>query len=329
MNDFPFAKAEALTLLGNMIRIRRLEEKSAEKYSEGKIRGFLHLYIGEEAIAVGAMHVLRPEDNVLTTYREHAHALMRGLTADRIMAEMYGKSLGCSRGRGGSMHLFDVEKRFYGGSAIVAAHIPLAVGMALGDKMRGRVAVTACFFGEGAMAEGAFHESMNLAALWKVPALFLCENNYYAMGTALERSEALTDLCAKARSYNVPAESVDGMDVASVVASVRGAADAVRKGAGPRFVELRTYRFRSHSMFDPELYRPKSEVEECKKRDPLELFALRMAEAGLLTEDERAQLTAAAEAEIEGSVAFAESAAWEPREDLARFLYAREEQPHG
>src|SRR5208282_6285755 len=200
----------ALELLRQMLRIRRLEEKCAELYSASKIHGFLHLYIGEEAVAVGAMRALRPEDAVVATYREHGHALLRGVSAGSIMAEMYGKQEGCSRGRGGSMHLFDVARRFYGGNAIVGGGLPLAVGLALADKLQGRSRVTACFFGEGAVAEGEFHESMNLAALWKLPVLFCCENNLYAMGTALKRSESEIDLCLKATSYEMPAWPVDG-----------------------------------------------------------------------------------------------------------------------
>jgi len=201
------------SLLKDMLRIRRFEEKCAELYGAGKIRGFLHLYIGEEAVAAGAMPAFGPEDAILATYREHGHALVRGIPAAAVMAEMYGKVEGCSRGRGGSMHIFDARTRFYGGSAIVGGGLPLAVGFALADKLMRRPLVTACFFGEGAVAEGEFHESLNLASLWKVPALFLCENNLYAMGTALERSEADTDLCEKARSYRMAARSVDGMDV--------------------------------------------------------------------------------------------------------------------
>ncbi len=317
-------REEEHRLLGDMLRIRRFEEKCAEKYTEGKIRGFLHLYIGEEAIAAGAHAALEEGDNVLTTYREHGHALLRGVPADRIMAEMYGKYEGCSRGRGGSMHLFDVSKRFYGGNAIVAGHLPIAVGLALADRMKNRAQLTACFFGEGAMAEGAFHESMNLAALWKLPVLFLCENNYYAMGTALARSESQLDLCAKARSYNVPAESVDGMDVTAVAEAVHYAGGRVRSGEGPMFLEFRTYRFRAHSMFDAELYRDKGEVKEAKKRDPIQLFSERLRAAGRLTDEEYAKLDTQANEEVEAAVAFAERGTWEPVEDLTRDVYCRE-----
>ena len=218
--------------LHDMIRIRRFEEKCAELYSAGKIRGFLHLYIGEEAIAAGAVPELDARDAILGTYREHGHALVRGVPAGAIMAEMFGKQEGCSRGRGGSMHLFDASRRFFGGNAIVGGALPVATGFALADRLRGSDAVTACFFGEGAMAEGEFHEAANLAALWQLPVLFLCENNYYAMGTALKRSESQNDLCAKARSYRMEAVSVDGMDVAAVAAATRDAVARVRAGGG-------------------------------------------------------------------------------------------------
>ena len=314
---------EARRLLAQMIRIRRFEEKCAELYSAGKIRGFLHLYIGEEAIAAGAMPALRDTDNVLATYREHGHALVRGIPAGAIMAEMYGKREGCSGGRGGSMHLFDAQRRFFGGNAIVGGALPVAVGFGLADHLRGADVVTACFFGEGAMAEGEFHESANLAALWGLPVLFLCENNLYAMGTALARSEADTDLCAKARSYRLHAVSVDGMDVVAVRDATRDAVAHARAGKGPVFVEYRTYRFRAHSMFDPELYRDKAEVERWKTRCPIEGFERRAREAGLIGDGERATIEADVAAEIDDAVAFAEAGTWEPIETLTRDVYAR------
>jgi pyruvate dehydrogenase E1 component alpha subunit len=310
-----------VSLLRDMLRIRRFEEKCAELYSAGKIRGFLHLYIGEEAVAAGAMRALAPADAVLATYREHGHALMRGIPAGPIMAEMYGKYEGCSRGRGGSMHIFDAATRFYGGNAIVAGGLPLAVGFALADKLARRSLVTACFFGEGAVAEGEFHESLNLASLWKVPALFLCENNLYAMGTALERSEADTDLCEKARSYKVKAQSVDGMDVAAVMEATLQAVAEVRAGGGPQFLEYRTYRFRAHSMFDAELYRGKAEVEQWKPRCPILTFTHRLKAEGLIDEPALAALEAEVAVEIAGAVAFAEAGSWEPVENLARDVY--------
>jgi len=311
----------ARKLLRDMVRIRRFEEKSAELYSAGKIRGFLHLYIGEEAIATGVMQALLPADAVFATYREHGHALVRGVAAGAIMAEMYGKVEGCSRGRGGSMHLFDAATRFYGGNAIVAGGLPLAVGYALAQKLRHEDALTACFFGEGAVAEGEFHESMNLAELWKVPALFLCENNLYAMGTALERSEADTNLVEKAASYHVPGKSVDGMDVIAVMEAAQEAARFVREGGGPYFLELRTYRFRAHSMFDAELYRKKAEVESWKQHCPIAGFVKRGSAEGWLAAGDLQAIETEAAREVDAAVAFAEAGTWEPVELLTRDVY--------
>ena len=305
-------------LLRSMLLIRRFEERCAELYGTQKIRGFLHLYVGEEANAVGVMAALTPDDAVVATYREHGHALARGLPATAVMAEMYGKASGSSRGRGGSMHVFDAAHRFYGGNAIVGGGLPLAAGLALADKMQGFNRVTCCFFGEGAAAEGEFHESMNLAALWKLPVLFVCENNGYAMGTALARSESETDFTRHAESYRVPVEAVDGMDVVAVEVAARRAADAIRAGEGPQFLENRTYRFRAHSMFDPELYRDKAEVEAWKARCPIKRFQAWLTGTGLLHESEIAALEADAVAEVEDAVAFAEAAPWEPESDLLR-----------
>jgi pyruvate dehydrogenase E1 component alpha subunit len=304
-------KPACLSLLTDMLRIRRLEEKSAELYGAGKIRGFLHLYVGEEAVAVGALHALSPEDNVIATYREHGHALVRGVPMNVIMAEMFGKQDGCCHGRGGSMHLFDRARRFFGGNAIVGGGLPLAVGLALADSMQGERRISACFFGEGAIAEGAFHEAMNLAALWHLPVLFLCENNFYAMGTALARSESQTDLCIKAASYNVPASRADGMDVIAVLEAVASAAEQVRAGKGPRFVELQTYRFRAHSMFDPDLYRDKAEIEEWKKRGPIHTFSGRLKEEGNLSEAEFLAIDARIGQEVQAAVEFADASPWE------------------
>jgi pyruvate dehydrogenase E1 component alpha subunit len=309
---------ERIDWLRQMIRIRRFEEKCAELYSAQKIRGFLHLYIGEEAVATGVISSARPEDRIVATYREHGHALVRGLSARSIMAEMYGKVTGCSRGRGGSMHIFDSAANFYGGNAIVGGGLPMAVGLALADKMQGKKAVTLCFFGEGAMAEGEFHESMNLAELWRLPVLFCCENNRYAMGTALDRSESQTDLTAKALSYKIPSEKVDGMDVDAVTQAAMKHLHAVRETGEPHFLELQTYRFRAHSMFDPELYRDKAEVREWEKRDPVVLFSQKLLQEGLLTDSKIAELERLIAAEIADAVDYAEQSAWEQEEDLLK-----------
>jgi pyruvate dehydrogenase E1 component alpha subunit len=309
-------------LLLEMLRIRRFEEKCAELYGLGKIRGFLHLYIGEEAVAVGAMQALTADDAIVSTYREHGHALARGVPAGAVMAEMYGKANGCSRGRGGSMHLFDASRRFYGGNAIVGGGLPIAVGLALADKMQKQPRATACIFGDGAVAEGEFHESMNLAALWKLPVLFLCENNLYAMGTSLERHQSQTDLHLKATGYGVPAASVDGMDIVAVEAATRSALDAIRSAGGPYLLEARTYRFRAHSMYDAELYRSKDEVERWKKRDPINLFSGRLRELGVLTDENLAALEVQVTAEVADAIGFAEAGAWEPIEDLTKDVYS-------
>jgi len=318
------SREHLLGLLAEMVRIRRFEEKCAELYQQEKIRGFLHLYIGEEAIAVGSMQALTPADAVVATYREHGHALARGVPMDAVMAEMYGKAEGCSRGRGGSMHLFDAATRFYGGNAIVGGGLPLAVGLALAEKMQQRAGIAACFFGEGAVAEGEFHESLNLAELWRLPVLFVCENNLYAMGTRLERSESQPDIHIKAQSYNVPAEVVDGMDVVAVEAAAQRVCAAIRAGGGPALLECRTYRFRAHSMFDPQLYRERAEVEEWSHRDPIDRLAAWMRETGVLHDSDLAAIEAQVATEIEQSVAFAECGHWEPVAELSRDVYAAE-----
>jgi pyruvate dehydrogenase E1 component alpha subunit len=317
----------ALALLRDMVRIRRLEERAGELYGESRIRGFLHLYIGEEAVAVGVLHALAADDAVVATYREHGHALIKGVSMRAIMAEMFGRQEGCSRGRGGSMHLFDARTRFFGGNAIVAGGLPLTVGLALAEHMQGTTRLCACFFGEGAMAEGAFHESINLAALWRLPVLLCCENNLYAMGTALERSQSQTDLCAKASAYKVQARSVDGMDVFAVHEAARHAVEHIRAGQGPFFLEFRTYRFRPHSMFDPQLYRSREEIEQWKTRGPLHTCSTRLKTEGLLDEPGFLAILAQVDAEVEDAIAFAEKGTWEPIEDLSRDVYTPEPPP--
>jgi len=322
IHPVPYERDVALMFVRQMLRIRRFEEACADLYGQGQIRGFLHLYIGEEAVATGVIAALRPDDAIVATYREHGHALVRGIPARVIMAEMYGKATGCCRGRGGSMHLFDAATRFYGGNAIVGGGLPLAAGLALADRMQQRARVTACFFGEGAVAEGAFHETMNLAALWRLPVLFCCENNRYAMGTALERSESQTDLCAKAASYRVPTRRVDGMDVVAVDQAARAAVEEVRTTQAPVFLEFETYRYRAHSMFDPDLYRPKAEIEQWKQRGPLHTFTERLKAQGLLSEAEFLALDEQVLDEIRAATEFAASSPWEPVADLTRDVYS-------
>jgi len=305
-----------------MLLIRRFEEKCVELYSNQKIGGFLHLYIGEEAIAVGIMSVLDEDDSVLATYREHGQALARGISAKSIMAEMYGKVEGCSRGRGGSMHLFDAKTRFYGGSAIVGGSLPLAVGMALADKMQNKNRVTVCIFGDGAVAEGEFHESLNLAALWNLPILFVCENNSYAMGTALKLTQSQTDIYKKAESYKIHSKQIDGMSVIDVAKASTRAVEDIRESNAPMFLECLTYRFRAHSMFDAELYREKSEVEEWKRKDPLIVFEEKLKEMELWSEIDTKEIEGEIKTIIDEAVEFAENGTLEPIEDLERFVYS-------
>lgn len=314
--------ATRTSLLRDMVFVRRFEERCAQLYQQTKIRGFLHLYVGEEAIATGVCRNLRPDDAVVATYREHGHALMKGVTPGSVMAEMFGRVDGCSGGRGGSMHLFDAETRFYGGNAIVAGGLPVAVGLALADKLSGRDRVTACFFGEGAMAEGEFHESMNLAALWDTPVLFCCENNRYAMGTALKRSEAATELALRATGYGMPAWPIDGMDVEAVVDGTTRAIQAIRAGGGPAFLEFQTYRFRAHSMYDPELYREKEEVAEWRDRDPIKTLFDRMIADGEIEADAMPAIEAEVDVDIDAAVEFADASPIEDISTLERHVYA-------
>ena len=316
------SREHMLDLLKQMIRIRRFEDKCAELYTQEKIRGFMHLYDGEEAVAVGVIPVLEKRDRIVATYREHGQALVRGVPMTTIMAEMYGKQEGCSRGRGGSMHLFDAATNFHGGNAIVGGGLPLAVGFGLAAHMQGNDLVIACFFGEGAVAEGEFHESMNLAALWGLPVLFVCENNLYAMGTALALSESETDIHRKAACYGITSEAVDGMDVVAVEAAARRAVHAVRESRKPYFLECRTYRLRAHSMFDPQLYRDKAEVEARRHSEPIARFQQWLQANHMIHADDVSHIEAEIDAEIAAAVAFAEAGTWEPVEQLTRYTYA-------
>lgn len=311
---------EPLARLQQMLRIRRFEERCSDLYRDEKIRGFLHLAIGEEAIAAGVIPELQPQDAIVATYREHGHALVRGVSARAVMAEMYGKVTGTSRGRGGSMHLFDAATRFYGGNAIVGGGLPLAAGLALADRLQQRDGVTACFFGEGATTEGEFHEAMNLASLWQLPVLFCCENNLYAMGTAIARAQVETDVALRAASYRMPSWSVNGMDVDAVATAAQRAVAAIRAGDGPHFLEFHTYRFRAHSMFDAELYRDKAEVEAWKAKCPINGYLATLRTAGLIDDAALTAMESAVRAEIDDAVAFAEESAWESVGELTRFV---------
>jgi pyruvate dehydrogenase E1 component alpha subunit len=303
-------------LLRQMVLVRRFEERAAEAYALGRIGGFCHLYIGQEAVATGAIAALRGDDYLFTSYREHAHALVRGTPARAVMAELFGKATGCSGGKGGSMHLFDAERGFLGGHAIVGSHIPIAAGAAFAIKSRATDQVAACFFGEAAVNIGAFHETLNMAALWGLPAIFICENNRYGMGTALERAAAVYDIAHRACSYDMASETADGMDVLAMHDVVARAAQRAREDKLPTLIEARTYRYMGHSMADPihGHYRTKEELEEQKSRDPIEQLARRLREADLLADDAFKALKQSVEEEVEDAVRFSEES---PEPDLS------------
>ncbi|MDQ7030615.1 MAG: pyruvate dehydrogenase (acetyl-transferring) E1 component subunit alpha [Ardenticatenia bacterium] len=316
-----FDRETLLSWYRQMILIRRVEEEAATAYQRGHIGGFLHLYIGEEAVAVGALNALRPDDNVVVHYRDHGHALARGLPARAVMAELFGKATGCSRGKGGSMHLADATKRFWGGYAIVGGQLALAAGIALADQYAGHERITICFFGDGATNNGYFLESLNLAAVWHLPVIWVCENNSYGMGTSVERASAVTEIYRKACAYNTPAEQIDGQDLLEVYAAVRRAADHVRAGHGPYFIEAVTYRYRGHSMGDPERYRSKEEIERWARHDPIERFKRFLIEEGISLEMLES-IHAEVEEEVQDALRFASESPPPPPEALWEDVYA-------
>jgi len=295
-------------MLRQMLLIRRFEEKAAEAYALGKIGGFCHLYIGQEAVAVGSLTALRDDDYVISSYREHGQALARGVSANAVMAELFGKATGCSSGKGGSMHLFDAGKRFLGGHGIVGGHIPLAAGLGFAIRYKGGDQLCICYFGEAAVNIGAFHETLNMASVYKLPVIFCCENNRYGMGTAFERVAAVTDVVEHACSYDMAAELVNGMDVLAVHAATQRAVERARKGGHPTLLEVRTYRYMGHSMSDPlhGVYRTKEEVEEQRKRDPISQLAMKLKEEGALDQAALDALDAEVHAEVEEAVRFAD-----------------------
>lgn len=314
-------RGQLIDLLRQMMLIRRFEEKAAEMYARRKIGGFLHLYIGQEAVAVGAISTLGPNDYVVSHYREHGHALARGLEPGPLMAELFGRATGVSRGRGGSMHLFDVKRGFMGGYAIVGGHMPLAVGLALASSYLKNGRIVLNIFGDGAVNQGEFHESLNLASVWKLPVVFLCENNLYGMGTDVRRVSAEPEIHKRACGYNIPAERVDGMDLLAVREAARRAVDWARGGKGPYFLEAVTYRFRGHSMADPEFYRDKSEVERWKAQDPILRFRHYLEGEGLISEEEARSLEEGVEAAINEAVRFADESPEPPLEALYEYVY--------
>ena len=305
-----------------MLLVRRFEEKSAEIYSAGKIGGFCHLYIGQEAVAIGSISAIRKEDYVLTSYREHAHAIAKGISPESVMAELYGKATGCSKGKGGSMHMFDKEVNFLGGHAIVGGQIPLATGVAFASKYKGTDQVTLCYFGEAAVNQGAFHESLNMAQLWKLPCIYICENNQYGMGTSLARAMSSHDISQKACAYDIASEFVDGMDVLAVREATLRAVERARKEYLPTLLEVRTYRFMGHSMSDPGNYRTRAEIERHQERDPLKLFSASLKEEGVLSDSEFQKIEAEVKEQVEKSVRFAEESPFPDPKELYTDVYA-------
>lgn len=311
-----------IDLYRQMLLIRRFEEKSAEVYSAGKIGGFCHLYIGQEAVAVGALSAIRRDDYVVTSYREHGHALAKGMSPESVMAELYGKATGCSKGKGGSMHMFDKTVNFLGGHGIVGGQIPLATGAAFASKYQGTDQVTLCFFGEAAVNQGAFHESLNMAQLWKLPCIYICENNQYGMGTSLERAMSLRDIAQKACAYEMASEFVDGMDVLAVREATERAVERGRKDSLPTLLEIRTYRFMGHSMSDPGNYRTRAEIEKYQERDPIKLFSASLREEKIADDSLLERIDAEVREQVEQSVRFAEESPFPAPEELYTDVYA-------
>ncbi len=301
-------RTQLLEMHYKMALIRRFEEKSAEEYTRGKIGGFMHLYIGQEAVGVGSLTALHPSDKILSSYREHGHALVKGMDPREVMAELFGKSTGCSKGKGGSMHMWSNELGIFGGNAIVAAQMPIAAGVAFAAQYQGQDTVTACFFGDGAVDEGAFHEALNLASIWKLPVVYICENNQYSMGMAVGKAWAVDSLMPRAAAYNMPGEQLDGMDVIAVYEAVKRAAEHAREGNGPTLLEIKTYRFRGHSMADPAYYRTREEEQQWRTtRDPIGIFEKKLLDNGIATQAEFDANDAKATEVAEDAAEFAEN----------------------
>ncbi|OGO26121.1 MAG: pyruvate dehydrogenase (acetyl-transferring) E1 component subunit alpha [Chloroflexi bacterium RBG_16_52_11] len=314
-------KQQYLDLYYQMVLIRLTEEQAAQLYQQGKIGGFLHLYIGQEAVSTGLISVREPRDRVITAYRDHGVAINCGISAKEVIAELLGKATGCSQGRGGSMHMADVEKNFWGGHAIVGAHLPIAAGLALGDQYQGNDSITICMFGDGATNIGYFHEALNLSKVWNLPVLWVCENNRYGMGTSIERASAVSEIRQKAEGYCIPNSRVDGMNIMSVRSAAKEAVDFVRREHIPYFLEVITYRFRGHSMGDPERYRPSEEVRSWQESDPIGIYVRYLVDNQIATPEELGQLDTQVQQEIEAAVQFAESSPEPAPETLFEHVY--------
>ncbi len=312
----------------SMLMMRRFEERCAQSYSQQKIRGFCHLYIGQEAVVAGAMSVLRPEDGMITAYRDHAHAIAKGISPRSVMAELYAKVTGCSKGKGGSMHLFSREHNFYGGHGIVGGQIPLGAGIAFAEQYKGKDNVCVCYMGDGAVRQGALNETFNMAMLWKIPVIFVCENNGYAMGTSVERTTNMTDLYKIGLGFDMPSEPVDGMTCEDVHEAMDRAVSRARAGEGPTFLEIRTYRYRGHSMSDPAKYRTKDEVEDYKSQDPIEKVLATILEKGYADQDWVDQIAEKIKLQIEDAVQFAEESPYPDPSELYQDVYVQEDYPY-
>jgi pyruvate dehydrogenase E1 component alpha subunit len=325
MKGLSMEKDEHLNLYYQMVLIRLVEEEAAQLYQQGKIGGFLHLYIGKETVSTGLISVRLPQDRVITAYRDHGVALNCGLSAKEVMAELLGKVTGCSKGKGGSMHMADVNKNFWGGHAIVGSHLPIAAGLALGDQYQENDGVTICMFGDGATNIGYFHEALNLSQVWDLPVLWVCENNQYGMGTSVERASAVSEIRQKAEGYCIPNQCVDGMDIMSVRKAAQEALDHVRDGGGPYFLEIETYRYRGHSMGDPERYRESKEVERWQENDPIGIYRRYLVDGKIASEDELDKIDNQVEVEVGEAVQFAENSPEPPPEALFEHVYVENE----
>jgi pyruvate dehydrogenase E1 component alpha subunit len=324
----PFGKDIYLHWYELMLLMRRFEEKSGQLYGMQKIRGFCHLYIGQEAVAAGTITAIREDDNMITAYRDHGLAIAKGISAREVMAELYGKATGCTKGKGGSMHLFSKEKRFFGGHGIVGAQIGLGAGIAFAEQYHGTDRATICFFGDGAARQGILHETMNMAVLWQLPVVFICENNHYAMGTSVERTSRVADISKIADAFEMPGDIIDGMDCEAVHEGVERAVKRARNGGGPTLLEIKTYRYKGHSMSDPAKYRSKEEVEEYKDKDPINTVYKKIIENNWATEQELEAIEAKVMAEVEDSVNFAEASPWPNDDELLKDVYVQADYPY-
>src|ERR1700743_77874 len=328
MSSIEINKDTYLNWYESMLLMRKFEEKAGQLYGQQKIRGFCHLYIGQEAVLAGAMSVLKPEDSMITAYRDHAHAIARGVSSNAIMAELYGKATGCSKGKGGSMHMFDKEKNFYGGHGIVGGQIPLGAGIAFAEKYKGTKAVNVCYMGDGAVRQGALNETFNMAALWKLPVIFIFENKVYAKGNSVQRTTIQTDIYKLGLPYGIPSSAVDGMDPVAVHNAMYEAVARARNGEGPTFLEMRTYRYKGHSMSDPQKYRTKEELESYKAKDPIDAIKAAIEDKKYADEKWFEEIEAKIKAEVDESVKFAEESPWPEASDLYTDVYVQQDYPY-